>query len=68
MPLISATRSRAQANDAPGRPCCSRPAATPFHVVLIADHMSELTVSRARRALSRALSMAAAIELAELRS
>jgi hypothetical protein len=37
-------------------------------VVLIADHMSELTVSRARRALSRALSMADAMEFDDERS
>ncbi len=54
MPEISAQRSRTQAKPVSRRIICSRPLAIVCQVVLIACHISVDSVSRARRALSRA--------------
>ena len=69
MPLISAARSRTHWN-AIGRPHRAELAGgdRARYVVLIASHIATDSVSRARRALSRAAARAAAIEAGDFGS
>ena len=65
VPEMTAHRSRTWRKADAGRIRCRRAPFTEFQVVLIASHISIDTVSRARRAASRAPPRAAAIEHAD---
>lgn len=62
-PETTAVRSRIQEKNRCGLAERQRPDASAFHVVLRDSHMSLETVSRARRAFSRAAPRAPVIEL-----
>ncbi len=67
-PLITEHRSRTQSKAMVVRIPGTRPLEIARQVVLMADHMSVDSVSRARRALSRAASRVATIEASDARS
>ena len=64
-PLISAARSRTQRKEFAGRRARNCPVGMARYVVLMASHIGTDSVSRARRALSRAAPSAAATEAGE---
>jgi hypothetical protein len=68
VPLTSAARSRTQPKTVGGRRVRKRPDGMARQVVLIASHSGSDSVSRARRADSRAAARVAAIEAGELTS